>query len=449
MKVERAALREQLLDAGEELAAQLLDYHDRERKPVWWAFFDRVEMTPTELVEDSESIGRLEHVGEPRAGEALARRTRSPSRRRSTSSAQGQRRARPGDARSRRARSSSSTARRAGSSLKRGPSLRGRAAARGAHPGRARTGRDDQEDALVRLGRSLLAGDRRYPALESMLRREPFDRPIQTVRPRRDEGARALARRPPPRHPGAARLGEDVDVRAADRAPARARQDGRRRLDEPQGDPQPARRGRRGGGRARDRLRRAQEGERRQPGVVLRQRADRERRARRRDASAATSPPARRGSSPARTSTLDYLFIDEAGQVSLADALAMGTAARNLVLVGDPQQLDQVIQGTHPVRQRRLGAPAPARRRGDDPARPRPLPRAHVPAAPGRLRLHLGGVLRGAARAGRRWRAERTTPLGTGLRYVAGRARRAQAGVARGGRRPCAASGRASYAPPA
>jgi len=39
--------------------------------------------------------------------------------------------------------------------------------------------------------------------------------------------------------------------------------------------------------------------------------------------------------------------VDEAGQVSLADALAMGTCARNLVLVGDPQQLDQVIQGTH------------------------------------------------------------------------------------------------------
>jgi uncharacterized protein len=45
----------------------------------------------------------------------------------------------------------------------------------------------------------------------------------------------------------------------------------------------------------------------------------------------------------------DYLFIDEAGQVSLADALAMGTCARNVVLVGDPQQLDQVIQGTHPA----------------------------------------------------------------------------------------------------
>ena len=60
-KAERAALRETLLDGGgEELAAQLLDYHDRERKPVWWAFFDRLEMTPEELVEDAESIGGLE-----------------------------------------------------------------------------------------------------------------------------------------------------------------------------------------------------------------------------------------------------------------------------------------------------------------------------------------------------------------------------------------------------
>ncbi|MGH7448678.1 MAG: DEAD/DEAH box helicase, partial [Longimicrobiales bacterium] len=46
---------------------------------------------------------------------------------------------------------------------------------------------------------------------------------------------------------------------------------------------------------------------------------------------------------------VDYLFIDEAGQVSLADALAMATAARNVVLLGDPQQLAQVTQGVHPV----------------------------------------------------------------------------------------------------
>jgi uncharacterized protein len=47
-------------------------------------------------------------------------------------------------------------------------------------------------------------------------------------------------------------------------------------------------------------------------------------------------------------SSLDYLFIDEAGQVSLADAVAMGASARNLVLLGDPLQLAQVSQGTLP-----------------------------------------------------------------------------------------------------
>jgi uncharacterized protein len=46
--------------------------------------------------------------------------------------------------------------------------------------------------------------------------------------------------------------------------------------------------------------------------------------------------------------TLDYLFVDEAVQVSLADALAVGTAARNLVFLGDPLQLAQVSQGVHP-----------------------------------------------------------------------------------------------------
>jgi uncharacterized protein len=46
--------------------------------------------------------------------------------------------------------------------------------------------------------------------------------------------------------------------------------------------------------------------------------------------------------------TLDYLFIDEAGQISLADAIAMGTCARNVILLGDPQQLAQVGQGIHP-----------------------------------------------------------------------------------------------------
>ncbi|HVA34131.1 MAG TPA: TM0106 family RecB-like putative nuclease [Candidatus Baltobacteraceae bacterium] len=45
----------------------------------------------------------------------------------------------------------------------------------------------------------------------------------------------------------------------------------------------------------------------------------------------------------------DYLFVDEAGQMSLADAVACSTAARNVVLLGDPLQLAQVSQGSHPL----------------------------------------------------------------------------------------------------
>ena len=45
---------------------------------------------------------------------------------------------------------------------------------------------------------------------------------------------------------------------------------------------------------------------------------------------------------------LDYLIVDEAGQMSLANALAVGTSARNVILVGDPRQLAQPSHGTHP-----------------------------------------------------------------------------------------------------
>lgn len=47
---------------------------------------------------------------------------------------------------------------------------------------------------------------------------------------------------------------------------------------------------------------------------------------------------------------LDFLFVDEAGQVSLANLVAMGTSARNVVLLGDQMQLGQPIQGVHPGR---------------------------------------------------------------------------------------------------
>ncbi len=46
--------------------------------------------------------------------------------------------------------------------------------------------------------------------------------------------------------------------------------------------------------------------------------------------------------------SVDVLFVDEAGQVSLATVCSMAGAARSVVLLGDPNQLPQVSQGTHP-----------------------------------------------------------------------------------------------------
>ena len=44
----------------------------------------------------------------------------------------------------------------------------------------------------------------------------------------------------------------------------------------------------------------------------------------------------------------DYLFIDEAGQVSVANLIAMSSSTRNIVLMGDQMQLGQPSQGSHP-----------------------------------------------------------------------------------------------------
>lgn len=46
--------------------------------------------------------------------------------------------------------------------------------------------------------------------------------------------------------------------------------------------------------------------------------------------------------------SVDTLVVDEAGQLSLANVVAVAPAGRNLVLVGDPQQLAQPSKGTHP-----------------------------------------------------------------------------------------------------
>jgi predicted RecB family nuclease len=120
--------------------------------------------------------------------------------------------------------------------------------------------------------------------------------------------------------------------------------------------------------------------------------------------------------------SLDYLFIDEAGQVSLADAVAMSTAATNLVLVGDPQQLPQVTQGVHPensgcsVLEHLLGSDATVA-----PERGLFLPRSfrmHPDVCAFVSELSYDGRLTSAPGCDRQ-RIDSRGLRGTGLRYIA------------------------------
>ena len=417
-KAERAALREALLDAGHELAAQLLDYHDRERKPVWWAYYDRLERSPAELVDDAESIGLLERVGEP---EQVTRHSKSytftfPAQEHKI--AQGQQTFDPGTAKSPgEIIELDKEARRL--VLKRGRQIDLRPLPEAIIPGRPYD-TDDQEDALERLGRSLLAGDHRYPALESILHRIPFERDVQTAS--LDE-MKTLVASLDGRHlviqgpPGSGKtwtsgrliaylisLGKTVGVASTSHKAIHnlvdAVEDAAREL-----------------GLEYHGLKKASGGNPESfyapaDGHI----------ANVTNADDCTDCELAAGtawlfSAASHDGRFDYLFIDEAGQVSLADALAMGTCARNVVLVGDPQQLDQVIQGTHPVGS---GASVLKHLIGSDetiaPNRGLFLERT--------FRLHpdvcnyisdefYEGRLVPAART-----AAYTTPLGTGLRFL-------------------------------
>jgi uncharacterized protein len=48
------------------------------------------------------------------------------------------------------------------------------------------------------------------------------------------------------------------------------------------------------------------------------------------------------------TDAVDVLFSDEAGQMALADVISVAHAAKSLVLIGDPQQLERPLKGSHP-----------------------------------------------------------------------------------------------------
>jgi predicted RecB family nuclease len=345
-KLERARLRDELAHSGDatlELAAGLLHYHDRERKPAWWAFFDRIELSPEELVEDAESIGLLEPDGAPQPDKrSLRHRFIYPAQEHKLGIGH-----RPFD---------SATRDDAGEiveldretrliALKRGPILADVPLPVALVPGEPyRT--DAQETALERIAESLLGRDRRYPAVESVLRRQPFARDVQTTDFEEmvdlvlSLDGRHLVIQGPPGSGKTYTSGHLIARLLAHRKRVGVASTSHKAIHKLLSEVEEA-------GIDVDGVKKATAGN---PESFY-EGSDR-----------ITSDDDRDACIEAMLSGgtawlyshrdfdcgLDYLFIDEAGQVSLADALAMGAAARNLILVGDPQQLAQVLQGSHP-----------------------------------------------------------------------------------------------------
>jgi predicted RecB family nuclease len=353
---ETARLRDALLSMatdgdGRALCARLLDYHQREARPGWWWYFRRLRMTVEELADDGEALGFLEHdggepvdlsVANPRAKSIEWSFTFPPQQHQFDEGDGG------ADPREEGTGWTVSFVDNANGSirLRRSKDLRDAPLPRSLVPGGPIASKAQQE-ALRRLASSLLADDGAYPHLEQLLRREPPLGGASLQRKELDE-QRALVDRLENSYlvvqgpPGSgktyrgARLithllaqGRKVGVTAqshkvihnllaeVERAATEERIDfkGIKRGDHWESvhiktsgsidavlDPE----------------------------VTL------------------VAGTAWLFARSELNGTLDTLVVDEAGQYSLADTLACGTAALRLILLGDPLQLAQVTQGVHP-----------------------------------------------------------------------------------------------------
>jgi uncharacterized protein len=332
-------------DRSRWLLAQLLLYHRREEKPAWWAFFSRMGLTAEELQErDSDAIGGLEPAGPPiGSGQSLVWRFSFPEQ---------QHRLGEGDnvfdpATGGPAGTIVALDEEAGTlDLRRGPSLDDEPMPSALIPGGPYK-TPEQRAALRRLARSAIAGAGTYAAAASILDREPFPEPL----PQDEiEAARQVVAGLHGRHlviqgpPGTGktftaarlivhlmRLGRRVGVTAqshkvignliaeVERA---AREEGFTFRGLKKGDDY--------------------------EGAFVASSNDQGLFADPEEDVLLLGGTAWLFSREDMQSVIDTLFVDEAGQVSLADALAVATSARNVVLLGDPQQLAQVSQGMHP-----------------------------------------------------------------------------------------------------
>ncbi len=363
-EAEEAALAERLRASGADrdgvlrpLAADLLGFHRREAKPEWWAFFDRQSLGAEELLEDLECLAGLEATGptwtEKRSTLQAYRSPEQETKLRKgatvvdavTGGPLGTIRALDVEA---------------------GSVTLGRGTARGPLPSTASLGpggplnTDVLRRAVRRFAEDVAAGGGRFPALEGILRREAP----------RIAGAM----------PGAMlRADREAMLDAALRA-CRGLEDSHLLIQGPPGTGKTwvasrvildaLRRGLRVGVSAFTHkaiinlltaVERAAEAEgapvigfkksdRDDEDTQLRGRSIEDRFE---DRHIPTDAPLIGGtaffwSKPERERSVDLMVVDEAGQVSLANLVALGTAARSIVLVGDQMQLGQPTKGVHP-----------------------------------------------------------------------------------------------------
>jgi uncharacterized protein len=358
----REALRQALIAGAAEgsqrwLAGELLEYHRREARPAWWWFFARCAMSADELIDDAESIGGLAPAGRPtRSKMSLVHRFTFPVQ---------QHKLAPGDqavdpATGKAAGTVESIDDIAGTlALRRGLKASAPLPLALIPTGPYRT--PEQQGALARLAESMLAGDGGHPALVDILARaRPRFSPaargeaIQTTDPvelcelaAALDGSYLFVQGPPgsgKTWTGARiivdliRRGRRVGITATTHKAIHNLLDEVERVARARSIPF------RG-------VKKSSDGEETEySGEFVRSEADTDTiiaRAGRYSLFAGTSWLFARDD-VAAAGLIDTLVIDEAGQVALADALAMGTAARNVVLLGDPLQLAQVSQGIHP-----------------------------------------------------------------------------------------------------
>jgi predicted RecB family nuclease len=337
------ALKAVLLEGAEEgdprwLLAQLLEYHRREEKPAWWEYFHHLSLDEEELIEDGDTIGGLELAGGPEPDkQSLVYRLHFPPQEHKIGG-------RCIDPATEKSYDLQVDDEHGIVRLRRSTKRADEPLPRALVPSKP-IGDYEQRDAVKRFARDYLAGSVQYSALRDVLERRPprarLDLPpveaAATV-----ESSYLFVQGPP--GSGKTWTGARMAIALMKQGhrvgvTSRSHKAIQKFLEDVRGaalEVGYSFKGRKKGDAEEDRYEdefvdcTAENDEMLDPELQL------------------IAGTAWLFSREQLNQHVDTLFVDEGGQVSLADAISVGTAARNLVLLGDPNQLPQVWQGSHP-----------------------------------------------------------------------------------------------------